>query len=125
MLVWVTVFLGLQLLGEVLVGVTGLPLPGPVVGMALLFLGLTVAGEARVPDGLEATARGLLGHLSLLFVPAGVGVLVHLAVLRDQGLAIALALVGSTLITVAVTAWVMAALSPRDLPAEDGAGDDR
>ena len=70
-----TLLLVYQLAGEVLVLVTGLPVPGPVVGMLLLFLSLAARGAA--PQWLRESCQGLLAHLSLLFVPAGVGVLLH------------------------------------------------
>ena len=97
-----------QLVGEVLVVWSGLPVPGPVVGMVLLFVGLGLHGG--VPDGLGRVVDGLLSHLSLLFVPAGVGVMLHLAMLREEWLAISTALVLSTVLTVAVTGVFMAAL---------------
>jgi len=103
---WLLVF---QLLGEVISKGLDLPLPGPVVGMALLFLGLVVRGE--LPDGLKDTAGGLLKHLSLLFVPAGVGVMMHLHLLKDEWQAISAALVVSTVFTIAVSALVMVGLS--------------
>jgi putative effector of murein hydrolase LrgA (UPF0299 family) len=102
---FLTILLVCQLAGEVIVAATGLPVPGPVLGMALLFAGLAVHG--KVPDGLQATAGGLLQHLSLLFVPAGVGVMVHLPLLADQAGPIAAALVGSTVLTIIVTALIV------------------
>lgn len=105
-----------QLAGEIAARVLGLPLPGPVLGMALLFAILLVRGG--VPEPLRETAGGLLRHLSLLFVPAGVGVLAHLGLLADAWMPIAAALVASTVVTIAVTALVMRALAG---PAEDGA----
>ncbi len=108
MLRFVTLLLLLQLIGEVLVVASGLPVPGPVVGMALLFAGLVVRGG--LPEGLEATSQGLLRHLSLLFVPAGVGVVLHLSLIREQWLPIGAALLLGTLVTIAATAWLMVAL---------------
>lgn len=105
MLRFVTLLLVLQLVGESLVVAAGLPVPGPVVGMALLFALLVVLG--RVPAELEATAEGLLRHLSLLFVPAGVGVILHAALIGDEWLPIGAALVAGTLATIAATAWLM------------------
>lgn len=112
MLKFITLLLALQLAGEVIVAALGLPLPGPVVGMVLLFAGLVIRGG--LPDGLDEVAQGLLKHLSLLFVPAGVGVMVHLALVRDEWAPIAVAVVGGTVVTVAVTALVMAGLSRRE-----------
>lgn len=103
---WLLVF---QLLGEVISKGLDLPLPGPVVGMALLFLGLVIRGE--LPEGLKDTAGGLLKHLSLLFVPAGVGVMMHLHLLKAEWQAISAALVVSTVLTIAVSALVMVGLS--------------
>jgi len=100
-----------QLVGEVFVVWSRLPLPGPVVGMLLLFVGLTLRGG--IPDGLARVADGLLAHLSLLFVPAGVGVMLHLTMLRQDWLAISLALVLSTVATIAVTGLMTSALIRR------------
>lgn len=74
-----------QLVGEAFSLWTGLPVPGPVIGMALLFVGLLLWGG--VPEGLNRVVEGLLAHLSLLFVPAGVGVMLHIAMLREEWLA--------------------------------------
>lgn len=103
-----TLLLICQLAGEVLVGLFRLPIPGPVLGMVLLFLGLMLRGG--VPPSLQTTAGTLLSHFSLLFVPAGVGIMLHLALLEDAWLAIGIALVVSTLVAVAVTALAMLGL---------------
>lgn len=103
-----TLLLVYQLIGELLVYLTGLPVPGPVVGMLLLFVSLVARGAA--PQWLRDTCQGLLAHLSLLFVPAGVGVLLHFQRLGAEWLPIAVALVSSTVITIGVTALVMRAL---------------
>ena len=102
------ILLGLQLVGEVAVQLSGVPIPGPVVGMVLLFLALRWRGA--LPDTLRATAETLLSHLSLLFIPAGVGIVQHGARLAEEWLAMTVALVLSTLITVAVSALVMKAI---------------
>ena len=98
-----------QLVGEVLVRLTHLPVPGPVIGMGLLFLGLVLRGGP--PAKLESTANGLLSHLSLLFVPAGVGIMLHLDLIMAQWLPILAALLISTAVTVAVTGWLMQRLA--------------
>jgi holin-like protein len=111
MLAALTVLLVYQLVGEILVVALRLPVPGPVVGMALLFASLILRG--RVGEDLGNTANGLLRHLSLLFVPAGVGVMAHLNRLASEWLPITVSLVLSTLLTIAVTALVMRALLAR------------
>ena len=113
MLAALTVLLVYQLVGEIVVVAFRLPVPGPVVGMALLFVSLMIRGS--VSDDLRDTAQGLLRHLSLLFVPAGVGVMAHLNRLTDEWLPISVSLVFSTLLTIAVTAIVMRALLARRL----------
>ncbi len=90
-----------QLAGEVIVRALGLPVPGPVIGLILLALIMAWRG---IPPALHETALGLLRNLSLLFVPAGVGVIRQADVLAENWLALSLALVVSTLATLAVTA---------------------
>lgn len=93
-----------QAIGEVLSYTLQLPVPGPVIGMALL------VGWLRFKPGAYAQLReaslGLLRHLSLLFVPAGVGVMLHTGRLAAEWLPILVALVASTALTIAVTALV-------------------
>lgn len=107
----ITVLLVFQLAGEVLARGLGLPLPGPVLGMVLLLLALIVrGGPGRT---LQETANGLLGHLSLLFVPAGTGIMLHADRLASEWPALLTALVLSTLATLAVAALVLSALQRR------------
>jgi len=98
-----------QLAGEVLVRLIHLPVPGPVIGMGLLFAGLVVRGGPS--EKLETTAGSLLSHLSLLFVPAGVGIMLHLDLILSQWLPILASLVISTALTIGVTAWLMQRLA--------------
>ena len=94
-----------QCLGEGIAFAFRLPIPGPVIGMLLLFAAL--AKSPRLMAIVEETGSALLRHLSLLFVPAGVGIMAAGASVSGHWLAVALALVGSTLLTLAVTALVM------------------
>lgn len=103
-----TVLLVFQLIGEVIVQFTQLPVPGPVIGLLLLFLALCIRGNLAAP--LRDTANGILQHLSLLFVPAGVGVMVHFARVSGEWLPILTAVLVSTALAIAVTALVMQAL---------------
>jgi putative effector of murein hydrolase LrgA (UPF0299 family) len=106
-----TTILCCQLAGELLVAAIHLPVPGPVLGMVLMLAGLLIRGG--IPADIAATADVLLGNLSLLFIPAGVGVMLHLQLLEAEILPISAALVASTLITIAVTALLMQALNRR------------
>lgn len=110
MLFHLTLVLACQLAGEAFVAATGLPMPGPVVGMALLFAGLMARG---LPPALAQVGDALLSNLSLLFVPAGVGVMLHAGLVGREWLPISVALVASTLVAIAVTAAAMAWLGRR------------
>jgi holin-like protein len=66
-----------------------------------------------VPDTVAKTTSGLLEHLSLLFVPAGVGVVLYLDLVAAEWQAIVASLVVSTLATILVTAFVMRKLVGR------------
>lgn len=122
-LTWLLVF---QSAGEALALATGVPVPGPVVGLALLLVALRLRdGRDTAADApLGVAADGLAKHLSLLFVPAGVGVMLHAARLVDEGAALAVALVASTVLALAATGLTFQWLLRR--AARDGqAGSDR
>jgi holin-like protein len=99
-----------QLAGEVFVRALALPMPGPVVGLVLLLLLLLARDRfavlARGPlqgGGVENASRGLLAHLSLLFVPAGVGVVQRLDLIAAHGIAIVVVLLVSVVVTLLAT----------------------
>jgi putative effector of murein hydrolase LrgA (UPF0299 family) len=128
MIISLTVILLCQLLGEVVARGLGWPLPGPVLGMMflLVFLSLRDRIVLRVPElgkTLDSTGKGLLAHLSLLFIPASVGVVQRLDVLAEHGLGLAVALVASTFVTLVVTVVtfvVVSRLSGSTMEAEEG-----
>lgn len=111
MLNYLTLIFFCQLAGEAFVVATGLPVPGPVMGMALLFAGLMLHGG--IPEDLQKAGGALLANLSLLFVPAGTGIMVHLTLLAGDGIAVSVALVVSTVATIAVTGLLMQFLTTR------------
>ncbi len=96
-LAWLLVF---QSMGELLARGLSLPFPGPVIGMLLLLPALQFES---VQKPVSSCADFLLAHLSLLFVPVGVGVMTHLGLVADYGLRILLVVVVSTLIGLTVT----------------------
>lgn len=114
----VLALLACQLVGELVVRLFGLEIPGPVVGMLVFLVVLRVAR----PRPQSALVRGpslLLGHLQLLFVPAGVGTIVYLDTLRREALPLAAGLWLSWLLGIAVTALVVVGLdrlTRRDRP---------
>lgn len=107
------ILLLLQAAGEGLTRLLGLAIPGPVVGLVLL-LGALQWSALREPVG--AIADLLLAHLSLLFVPVGVGVIVHLELVTRYGLQLLAVIVVSTWIGMAVTALVLRGLLRRHVP---------
>jgi holin-like protein len=99
-----------QLAGEVIARGLGLPIPGPVLGLLFLLVLLLARDRfsvlARGPlqgDGVESASRGLLANLSLLFVPAGVGVVQKLDLVAAHGVAFAAVLAISVVVTLLVT----------------------
>jgi holin-like protein len=107
----ITLLLVFQLLGEVVSRSLSLPIPGPVIGMALLFAALALRGGPSTD--LRDTAQGLLQHLSLLFVPAGTGVMLHYQRLADEWLPLVVSLLLSTALTIGATALVLRMLAGR------------
>ena len=101
MIAALTQLLIFQLVGEVIARGLDLPVPGPVIGMALLFAVLSLRNGPS--ETLQTTSQTLLSHLSLLFVPAGVGIIVHLSRVADDWPALLAALVVSTFVSMAVT----------------------
>jgi holin-like protein len=102
------VLLMFQFAGELIRAVTGLPIPGPVIGMMLLLIALLA--KLPLPAGIHSTSRKLLAYLGLLFVPAGAGVVTRLPMIGAHWLPIVIAVVGSTVITMVMTAVVMRGL---------------
>lgn len=93
-----------QLAGEAIVRATGLPVPGPVLGMLLLVAALAIRGA--IPTPLRNVANGMLQHLTLLYIPAGVGFMLHIARIKAEWETILAALFVSTILTIIVTALV-------------------
>jgi holin-like protein len=109
----------LQAAGEGLARALGLPFPGPVVGLLLLLAALRLAW---IREPVAAAADFLLGHLSLLFVPVGVGVITHLDLVSRYGLQLLAVIVLSTWIGMAVTALALRALLRNEADGEDSDG---
>jgi holin-like protein len=109
----------LQAAGEALSHAAGLPIPGPVVGLLLLLLAVQ---WRRVRSPISAAAELLLSHLSLLFVPVGVGVITHLELVSRYGVELIVVIVLSTWIGMTVTALVLRALLRRSASKVTGNG---
>ena len=115
LLLYLIVIFLCQLIGEALVTVLALPVPGPVIGMAILFVALLVRGT--VPSDLDKVGGSFLTNMSLLFIPAGVGVMAQFELLGQEIVPLSVSLFLSTVLAIAVTGVLMNILS-KDSPAE-------
>lgn len=100
----------LQGIGEVIAKLVIPLVPGPVVGLVLMLAFLTWRGE--VLEGVVLVSAGFMRYLGVLFVPAGGGVMLFCPYLQRQALAIAVALVGSVVATVAVERTIGRSIQP-------------
>jgi holin-like protein len=122
MLITLTLCLLFQLFGEGMSPYLPLAIPGPVLGMVLLFAMLLLRAfvraaissqtvpEVRLPSWLERGAQHLLSYLALLFVPAGVGIVQYRERLQTEAVGLTVVLLVSTLVTLLVTAFTMHAV---------------
>ncbi|WIJ25115.1 CidA/LrgA family protein [Devosia sp. RR2S18] len=116
MLLGLFVLLACQLVGEVIVRGMGWPIPGPVIGIVLLFVIMLTRGRLKPSEAAEQgevakAADGLLSNLGLVFIPAGVGISQHYQLIVDNGIALVGALVLSTVLTLLVTMGVFRLVS--------------
>jgi len=109
-----TIFM-FQLVGEAIQKYFGLSIPGPVIGLVLMLIALLASKHrthrpiAGLRDNLITVAETLLGHLSLLFVPIGVGVILHLHLLETQLLRVLGVIIFGTISTMIFTAFIFSA----------------
>ena len=109
-----TIFM-FQLVGEAIQKYFGLAIPGPVIGLVLMLIALLASKHrtrrpiAGLRDNLITVAETLLGHLSLLFVPIGVGVILHLHLLETQLLRVLGVIIIGTIATMIFTAFIFSA----------------
>lgn len=111
MIGYLTLILFCQLIGEIATKVTNLPVPGPVVGMVILFSWLTI--RRNVPVELESVSSFLHRYLPLLFVPAGVGVIANFDLLLSSLAPFAGAILIGTAVTIGVSGVIMQQLLKR------------
>lgn len=112
----VALLLVLQLVGEIFIRLSGLPIPGALIGLLLLFAGLV--WRARLPVALRDTARHVLQHLMLLFIPPVAGVMLHFDRLADEWLPFLLVCTLGTVITIVVTALTLSWMIKRQNKAQ-------
>lgn len=100
----IAMLLLMQVLGEAIARLTGVPLPGSLIGMLLMLIALIAYG--KVPSGLRDTSQHMLKHLMLLFIPAVAGVMQYFGPLREEWIPFLLSCVLGVALTIAVTAIV-------------------
>ncbi|MFT5117638.1 MAG: holin-like protein [Kiritimatiellia bacterium] len=105
------IIMSCQLIGELMVLFSGFPVPGAILGMIILFVGLSIKGE--VHNSLDEVANVLIKNLGLLFVPAGAGVSSYTALMAKQWDVILIASVTSTVLTLLSCAWIFKILDGR------------
>jgi holin-like protein len=100
-----------QSLGEALSRLASHAVPGPVIGLLLLWIFLNF--RQQIPTTLSSAADAMLANLSIFFIPAAVGVMIYASALMSTGLAWILAIVISTVASITTTALVLRWLSPK------------
>jgi holin-like protein len=91
--------------GEILTRFFNLPVPGNIMGMILLIILLST--NVVKLEMVDTVANFLLDHLAFFFIPAGVGLLTSLVVIKDSLIRLLIVCFISTIITIAVTAIVV------------------
>ena len=111
MLKSVFIILLYQLIGELFQKFFGLSIPGPVIGLVLLLLTLLLIQKRQrvvpIKEDMFNSAEILLNYLPLLFIPVGVGVVMHLSLLEDNLASVVLVIILGTLSTLALTGYIM------------------
>lgn len=116
MLQGLVLLLVFQFVGEILSDLLGLPIPGNVLGMALMLLALMVGVVKE--ESLREAAELLLAYMALFFVPAGVGVMLYFDLIGREWLPIVVGTVFSTFAVMAVTGWTESWLERRGTGSE-------
>lgn len=117
LIIGMCILLGCQFLGEVISRALSLPVPGPVLGMLILLIGLLIRGS--VPTSLRTMGEGLLKYLTLLFVPAGVGLIQHFGLIRQELGILIVTLLVSTSVTILVTSQILQRVARRGQAAKE------
>jgi holin-like protein len=102
-----------QLLGEAVKKIFEIRIPGPVIGLILLLVSLILLNKlkTRFVNNLKKevadTSTYLLKYLSFLFVPIGVGVVMHFSYLENNLSKVLFIIFVSTILTISITAFLM------------------
>lgn len=98
-------------IGEVLSKVVHIPLPGSIIGMILLFICLLL-GVIKL-EMIEEISKFLLDHLAFFFIPAGVGLLAYIGILKENLIPILVICFITTFLVMIVTGWTVQLIKRR------------
>lgn len=105
------IILGIYLLGELLSSQLKLPIPGNILGMVILFI-LLCTKVIKV-DNISNVTNFLLNHLSFFFIPAGVGLMTSLGIIRSTWWQLLVVCLSTTIIIIGVTGIIVQAMSKK------------
>ena len=105
------IILGIYLLGELLAGSLNLPIPGNILGMIILFV-LLCTKIVKV-DNISNVTNFLLNHLAFFFIPAGVGLMTSIGIIKSTWLQLLIVCLSTTTIIIGVTGIIVQAISRR------------
>ena len=101
-----------QLIGEFIQKFTEISIPGPVIGLILLLGVLLIRAKyfkehPSIENSLVDFSERFLNYLPLLFIPVGVGVVMHLSLLEENLISVISIIVLGTLLTLALTGFII------------------
>lgn len=107
----ILILIGLWAAGEAIVGATGLPLPGSVIGLGAALAAMLAGGLSR--HSLRRGADWFLGEMLLFFVPAALAVIDHREFLGVIGVKLLIVILSGTLVVMIVTGLVVELVTRR------------
>lgn len=99
------IILGIYLLGEFISSILSLPIPGNILGMIILLVLLCT--KIIKLEQIETISNFLLDHLAFFFIPAGVGLMSSVGIIKDTWLKLIIVCVSTTIITIAITGLIV------------------
>lgn len=119
MIIGLLVLIAFQILGELLALWLNLPVPGAVIGLLLLLVCLRLwPWPKAIAEATEQVSGKLINHLSLLFLPAGVGIFFLSEPINAQWPAVLAAMLGGTFVAMLLSSLAYRIFSARAQPRE-------
>lgn len=98
-------------LGAITRSIIDFPIPEAVYGMIYLFIALNF--KILKTEDIKSTSDGILKNLAFLFVPAGVGIMANLDLIKGKILAIIILVIIGTIVSMALTGLIVQFLQRR------------